>query len=225
MSEGTNIASERACDRARTHKNWNQMHDLKPGNNGLENTFCAFFKLYYAKDCLYHHFLSRLEQYLLLFLTQKLQNDPNLNPWHPPWCWLPHIFFSLVLAVYVVGGKYQEKPRQTFYKTWTRQTCIPREIIIVKNQYVHVTKERTITNIHFMIPRWYLVYQNNYMTLRVDFTWAFYMLYLFFSLVSAENFKHKINIAAHFQTVLLRELNVTNIHKCGDDSYVHIFIV
>ena len=50
------------------------------------------------------------------------------------------------------------------------------------------------------------------------------MLYLFFSLVSAENFKIKIIIAAHFQTVLLREFNVTNIHKCGDDSYVHKFI-
>ena len=63
------------------------------------------------------------------------------------------------------------------------------------------------------------------MTLLVDFTWAVYMLYLFFSLVSAENCKGKIIIAAHFQTVLLRELNVTNIHKCGDDSYVHKFIV
>ena len=63
------------------------------------------------------------------------------------------------------------------------------------------------------------------MTLLVDFTWAVYMLYLFFSLVSAENFKRKIIIAAHFQTVLQRELNVTNIHKCGDDSYVHKFIV
>ena len=102
-----------------------------------------------------------------------------------------------------MGGNYQEKPRQTFYKTWTRQTCIPREIITVKNQYVHVTNERTITNIHFMIPRWYVVYQNNFMTLLVDFTWAVYMLYLFFSLVSAENFKGKIIIAAHFQTVLL----------------------
>ena len=51
------------------------------------------------------------------------------------------------------------------------------------------------------------------------------MLYLFFSLVSGVNFKRKINKAAHFQTVLLRELNVTNIHKCGDDSYVHKFIV
>ena len=50
------------------------------------------------------------------------------------------------------------------------------------------------------------------------------MLYLFFSLVSAENFKRQIIIAAHFQTVLLRELNVTNIRKCGDDSYVHKFI-
>ena len=137
----------------------------------------------------------------------------------------PHIFFSLVLAVYVVGGNYQEKRRQTFYKTWTRQTCISREIITVKNQYVHVTNERTITNIHFMIPRWYIVYQNNYMTLLVDFKWAVYILYLFFSLVSAENFKRKIIIAAHFQTVLLRDLNVTNIHKCGDDSYVHKFIV
>ena len=69
------------------------------------------------------------------------------------------------------------------------------------------------------------MYQNNYMTLLVDFTWEVYMLYLFFSLVSTENFKRKINIAAHFQTVLLRELNVTNIHKCGDDSYVHKVIV
>ena len=124
-----------------------------------------------------------------------------------------------------MGGNYQEKPRQTFYKTWTRQTCIPREIITVKNQYVHVTNERTITNIHFLIPRWYIVYQNNHMTLLVDFTWAVYILYLFFSLVSAENFKGKIIIAAHFQTVLLREFNVTNIHKCGDDSYVHTFTV
>ena len=63
------------------------------------------------------------------------------------------------------------------------------------------------------------------MTLLVDFTWAVYMFYLFFSLVSAENFKRKIIIAAHFQTVLLRELNVTKIHKCGDDNYVHKFIV
>ena len=62
------------------------------------------------------------------------------------------------------------------------------------------------------------------MTSLVDFTWAVYMLYLFFSLVSAENFKRQIIIAALFQTVLLRELNVTNIHKCGDDSYVHKFI-
>ena len=71
MSEGTNIASERACDRARTHKNWNQMHDLKSSYNDLEHTFCAFFKLYYAKDYLYHNFCSRLKQYLLLFLIKK----------------------------------------------------------------------------------------------------------------------------------------------------------
>ena len=63
------------------------------------------------------------------------------------------------------------------------------------------------------------------MTLLVDLTWAFYILYLFFSLFSAENFKDKIDKAALFQAVLLRELNVTNIHKCGNDSYVHKFIV
>lgn len=58
----------------------------------------------------------------------------------------------------------------------------------------------------------------NYMTLLVDFTWAVYMLYLFFSLVSAENFKRKIIIAAHFLTILQSEFSVTNIHKCGDDT-------
>ena len=86
--------------------------------------------------------------------------------------------------------------------------------------------EQSRTSTKYDTPMIYSVSkQLLYMTLLVDFTWAVYMLYLFFSLASAENFKRKIIIAAHFQTVLLRELNVTNIHKCGDDSYVHKFIV
>ena len=228
MSEGTNIASERACDSARTHKNWHQMHDLKSSNNDLKNTFCAFFKLYYAKDYLYHDFWCRLKQYLLLFLIKKNTKGPQLEPIAPTLVLTPLYFLLFSTCSICYAWKLSRKATSNVLQDMNTSNVQTQGN---NNSQKSACARNKWTNNHehplYDTPMIYSVSKQLYdfMTLLVDFTWAVYMLYLFFSLVSAENFIGKIIIAAHFQTVLLRELNVTNIYKCGDDSYVRKFIV
>ena len=83
MSEGTNIASERVCDRARTHKNWNQMHDLKSSNNGLENTLCVSSLNYIMQKITFIMIFDLGWSNIYSFYNKKITKWPQLEPIAP----------------------------------------------------------------------------------------------------------------------------------------------